>query len=242
MFPVRGLLTGYFWIVLHIRIGWMGWRSKKNVQEGVGICMHMTDWLCCTEETNNIVKQVYSSKEIKDIATQILCCKELRNHVWVYGERLISNVCPRQGSGSGSTALHLLTGVSGLGKHWHSCITTASFSKSHITHTHAHTDTHTYTLPPSSPTALQAKLITDTFVFSEIKISFISPSPWFVLPTGLVKNFIWVFHKMLWKNLNKFSFWPNQYSFRCLAVPLGPKFLESRGQIFILIFKKPKRC
>ena len=110
------------------------------------------------------------------------------------------------------------------------------------THTHAYTDTHTYTPPPSSPTALQAKLITDTFVFSEIKISFILPSPWFAVRSGLVKNFIWVFHKMLWKNLNKFSFRPNQYSFRCLAVPLGPKFLESRGQIFILIFKKPKRC
>ena len=78
--------------------------------------------------------------------------------------------------------------------------------KLHCTHTHAYRDTHTYTPPPSSPTALQAKLVTDTSVFSGIEISSVSPWSWFVVRAGLVKNFIWVFHKTLWKNLNKLSF------------------------------------
>ena len=36
----------------------MGMESKKE-----GMCIHMTDPLCCTVETSNIVKQLYFSNE-----------------------------------------------------------------------------------------------------------------------------------------------------------------------------------
>ena len=32
-----------------------------GVQEGGDICIHIADSLCCTEETNNTVKQLYSN-------------------------------------------------------------------------------------------------------------------------------------------------------------------------------------
>ena len=40
--------------------GWDG--GGREAQEGGDICIHIADSLCCTAETNNIVKQLYSIK------------------------------------------------------------------------------------------------------------------------------------------------------------------------------------
>ena len=37
-----------------------------GVQEGGDICIHIADSLCCTEETNNMVKQLYSNLKKKE--------------------------------------------------------------------------------------------------------------------------------------------------------------------------------
>jgi len=34
--------------------------GEKEIQEAGDVCIHIADTLCCTAETNNIVKQLYS--------------------------------------------------------------------------------------------------------------------------------------------------------------------------------------
>ena len=42
--------------------GWDG-GGGREVQEGGDVCIHIADSLCCTAETNTIVKQLYSNKK-----------------------------------------------------------------------------------------------------------------------------------------------------------------------------------
>ena len=39
----------------------MTYRSGKEAQEGGYACTHVGDSICCTAETNNIIKQLYSN-------------------------------------------------------------------------------------------------------------------------------------------------------------------------------------
>ena len=41
--------------------GWDEDRGGRDTQEGGVICICIADSLCCTAETNNIVKQLYSN-------------------------------------------------------------------------------------------------------------------------------------------------------------------------------------
>ena len=43
--------------------GWDGGGWGREAQDGGDMCVHTADSLCCTEETNNIVQQLYSNNK-----------------------------------------------------------------------------------------------------------------------------------------------------------------------------------
>ena len=42
-------------------VGGMEDGGEREIQEAGDVCIHIADTLCCTAETNNIVKQLYSN-------------------------------------------------------------------------------------------------------------------------------------------------------------------------------------
>ena len=53
-----------------------GWEGDTRGRGYGDICIHIADSLCYTAETNNIVKQLYSSKDVKKM--YILLFKHLK--------------------------------------------------------------------------------------------------------------------------------------------------------------------
>ena len=49
-------------IALGTLLNALGDLSGKEIQKRGDICIHIADSLCCTVETNDIVKQLYSNK------------------------------------------------------------------------------------------------------------------------------------------------------------------------------------
>ena len=54
-----------------------GGREGDTRGRGYGdICIHIVDSLCCTAETNNMVKQLYSNKDVLKKKTYYYCFQQ----------------------------------------------------------------------------------------------------------------------------------------------------------------------